>query len=277
MGFRNRCLSFYRRISRFSQRIASYHVSLYAANASGYMILSIFPAVILVLSLLPYTVFSETDLLTALEGVIPSILEPLLDYVIRDLSASSTFTLASVSALVAIWSSSRGVYCIQVGLNAICGVRESRSYLHMRLLSMVYTAFLVGALLLTLAIHMFGQQLIQFFLSKPLPVLQFLAKILQFRGLILLLILSTLFIAIFCVFPNRRIPPRRTFPGAVGAALGWLIFTELFSYYVKNFGSYSAFYGSLSTAAIAMLWLYICISILFYGCVFNQLIDRRRI
>lgn len=277
MRLKQRILALYRKIRRFAQRIASYHVSLYAANASFYIILSIFPAVILLLTLLPYTAFTTSDVIAALHGVIPTILEPLLEYVIRDLSASSTVTLASVSALMAVWSSSRGVYCIQVGLNAICGVRESRSYFLMRLLSMVYTVFLLGALLLTLAIHMFSQQLIAFFLSKPMPILQLLAKLLQFRGLILLVILSILFIAIFCVFPNRRIPPRRTFPGAVGAALGWLIFTELFSYYVKKFGTYSAFYGSLSTAAIMMLWLYICISILFYGCVFNQLLERGRL
>lgn len=277
MRLKQRILALYRKTRRFAQRIASYHVSLYAANASFYIILSIFPAVILLLTLLPYTAFTTSDVISALHGVIPAILEPLLEYVIRDLSASSTVTLASVSALMAVWSSSRGVYCIQVGLNAICGVRESRSYFLMRLLSMVYTVFLLGALLLTLAIHMFSQQLIAFFLSKPMPILQLLAKLLQFRGLILLVILSILFIAIFCVFPNRRIPPRRTFPGAVGAALGWLIFTELFSYYVKKFGAYSAFYGSLSTAAIMMLWLYICISILFYGCVFNQLLERGRL
>lgn len=277
MGFRNRCRSLYRKIARFSQRIASYHVSLYAANASFYIILSIFPAVILILTLLPYTGFTASDLMEALHGVIPSILEPLLEYVIRDLSSSGTVTLASISALVAVWSSSRGVYCIQVGLNAICGVRESRSFFLMRLISMVYTVFLLGALLLTLALHMFGQQLISFFLSKPLPVLQFLAKLLQFRGFIVLIILSILFIAIFCVFPNRRISPRRTFPGAIAAALGWLVFTDIFSFYVKNFSSYSAFYGSLSAAAIAMLWLYICISILFYGCVLNQLIERKRL
>ena len=277
MGFRNRCRSLYRKIARFSQRIASYHVSLYAANASFYIILSIFPAVILILTLLPYTGFTASDLMEALHGVIPSILEPLLEYVIRDLSSSGTVTLASISALVAVWSSSRSVYCIQVGLNAICGVRESRSFLLMRLISMVYTVFLLGALLLTLALHMFGQQLISFFLSKPMPVLQFLAKLLQFRGFIVLIILSILFIAIFCVFPNRRISPRRTFPGAIAAALGWLVFTDIFSFYVKNFSSYSAFYGSLSAAAIAMLWLYICISILFYGCVLNQLIERKRL
>lgn len=277
MRLKQRIFALYRRIRRFAQRIASYHVSLYAANASFYIILSIFPAVILLLTLLPYTVFTASDVIAALHGVIPAILEPLLEYVIRDLSAGSTVTLASVSALMAVWSSSRGVYCIQVGLNAICGVRESRRYLRMRLLSMVYTVFLIGALLLTLAIHMFGQQLIAFFLGKSIPILQLLAKLLQFRGLILLVILSALFIAIFCVFPNRRVPPRRTFAGAIGAALGWLIFTELFSYYVKKSGAYSAFYGSLSTAAVAMLWLYICISIVFYGCVLNQLIERRRL
>lgn len=270
-------MELYRKVRRFAQRLSSYQVSLYAANAVFFMVLSIFPAIMLVLSLLPYTAFSEQDLLLAINGVTPSILEPLFSYIIRDLSGSSTTALASVSAIVAIWSSSRGVYGIQLGLNAICGVRESRSWLHMRLISMLYMVFLIIALLLTFAIHVFGQQLASFLSGQTAPILVFLARILRYRAPVLIVLLTALFTAIFCVFPNRRIRLRNAFPGAFGAALGWLIFTELFSYYVKNFSSYSVFYGSLSIIAVGMLWLYICFSILFYGCVLNQLIEKRRI
>lgn len=269
-------MKLYHKARSFIRRISSYHVSLYAANASFYIILSVFPAIMLVLSLLPYTSFSEEDLLSAINSVIPSILEPLFAYIVKDLSGSATGALVSISALVAIWSSSRGVYCIQVGLNAICGTKESRSYVHMRLISMCYMVLLIAALLLTLAINVFGHQLSAYLLEQSLPVVRFWGHVLQFRGLILLFLLSALFTAIFCVFPNRKSTPRRTFPGALAAAFGWLAFSSLFSYYVRNFGDYSVFYGSLSTIAIGMLWLYICISILFYGGVLNQLLDQRK-
>ena len=225
------------KVKRIVTRISGYRISLFAANASFYIILSIFPAIMLILGLLPHLGFS---------------------------------------ALVAIWSSSRGVYCIQVGLNAICGRRESRSYLRMRLTSVIYMVFLLLALLLTLALHVFGQQLYAFCIQQSVPILLFLARLLQFRGFILLLLLSVLFTAILCVFPNRHIALRRAVPGAVAAALGWLIFSALFSYYIQRFSRYSVFYGSLSMIAVGMLWLYVCISILFYGGLLNLCLERRR-
>ena len=90
-------------------------------------------------------------------------------------------------------------------------------------------------------------------------------------------LLTLLFWAILCVFPNRRIPLLRALPGAAGASLGWLVFSSLFSVYVQHFGSYSVFYGSLAGIAMAMLWLYVCMSILFYGGVLNCLLFERRL
>ena len=220
---------------RLVRRIASFRVPLYAANASFYLVLSVFPAIVLVLALLPHTGLTEADLLSALHGVIPSVFEPALEWVVRDLGSNSSLTLISVSAIMAIWSSSRGVYCIKTGLNAIYGERESRGYVYTRLVSVLYTVLLLAALLLTL-----------------------------------------LFWAILCVFPNRRIPLLRALPGAAGASLGWLVFSSLFSVYVQHFGSYSVFYGSLAGIAMAMLWLYVCMSILFYGGVLNCLLFERR-
>ena len=88
--------------------------------------------------------------------------------------------------------------------------------------------------------------------------------------------MTILFTAIYYVFPNRRQKLLSLLPGAVLAALGWLIFTYGFSYYVRISGSYSMLYGSLSVIAIAMLWLYICISILFYGSLVNVWLAKRK-
>ena len=230
------------------------------------------PAILLVLALLPHTGLTEAHLLSALHGVIPSVFEPALEWVIRDLGSNSSLTLIPVSAIMAIWSSSRGVYCIKTGLNAIYGERESRGYVYTRLVSVLYTVLLLAALLLTLVLHVFGSQLTAWIAGKHVPILRLLSRVLRFRGLVLTL----LFWAILCVFPNRRIPLLRALPGAAGASLGWLVFSSLFSVYVQHFGSYSVFYGSLAGIAMAMLWLYVCMSILFYGGVLNCLLFERR-
>ena len=135
---------------------------------------------------------------------------------------------------------------------------------------------LIVALMLTLVLHGFGQELAALCSRGKVPILQWLAKLLQFRELILAVLLTVLFTAIYYVFPNRRQKLGALLPGAILAAVGWLIFTYGFSYYVRVSGSYSMLYGSLSVIAIAMLWMYICISILFYGSLFNVWLTERK-
>ena len=78
------------RLTQFFKEIASYHVSLYAANASFYIILAFFPFIMLVVSLLSAFGISQGDLLTALSGILPNVLMPLMERVINDMSTNST-------------------------------------------------------------------------------------------------------------------------------------------------------------------------------------------
>lgn len=269
-------MKLYHRFKKISDTLKEYQISLYAANASFYIILSVFPGIMLLVCLLPYIGYSEADLLSLISGVVPSVLHPLLARIIGDMSANSTGALLSVTALVAIWSASRGVFCMQQGLNAVHRVGESRSYFLRRLYCMLYMLLLILALLLTLVLNGFGQEIAAFCEDKSVPILRFFAKLLRFRSLIILVLLTVLFAAIYCILPNERVKLSVSLPGAALAALGWLIFTNGFSWYVKVSGSYSVLYGSLSVIAVGMLWLYICISILFYGAVFNIFLKKKR-
>lgn len=266
----------YKKIKQLVNTISSYRVSLYAANTSFYFVLSFFPLLMLILSLLPYFGISETDLLYALMGITPTALHPILDTIVADLSGTDSRFLISATAVGAVWSASRGVYCMQEGLNAIHGVNENRSYAIRRLGSMLYTLLVVVSLLLTFVIHGFGQELAALCEKNPIPILVLFSRLLRFRGLIMFFLLSGLFTGIYCVLPNKRIPFRFALPGAVFSALGWQVFTYFFSYYVRYSGSYSVFYGSLSGFAVGMFWLYVCFSILFYGCILNIFLNKRK-
>ena len=269
-------MKYYGIIRKCIKEISAYRISLYASNAGFYIILSVFPMIMLMVALLPYFGFGEEDLFHAMQGVVPQILYPLIQNVLHDMEGNSTGILLSATAVVAIWSSSRGVYSMQQGLNSIYGLNESRSYFCRRLTSMLYTILLIFALILTLVVNGFGRLIASYCQKQDVPILKIIGKLLQMRGILLLGILSILFTAMYCVFPNRKAKPIAVFPGAILAALSWLIFTGVYSYYAKVSGSYSLLYGSLSTIAMGMFWLYVCISILFYGCVLNLYIERIR-
>ena len=79
-----------------------------------------------------------------------------------------------------------------------------------------------------------------------------------------------LFTALFTALPGRRTPLHCSLPGALLASLGWLIFSGLYSIYVENFSAYANLYGSVYAVALSMLWLYFCLSIVFYGAALNS-------
>jgi hypothetical protein len=102
------------------------------------------------------------------------------------------------------------------------------------------------------------------------PILLALLSRLDFRSLLLLLLLTLLFAAMYALLPGRRNSFRKSLPGAALASSLWLTFSWLFSLYVEYFTRYTNIYGSIYALALGMLWLYFCISIFFYGAAWNQ-------
>lgn len=248
----------------------------HAANAGYFMVLSIFPTLVLLLSLLRYTSLDVRDLMQMLQGFIPAALLPAAEDLIISTYAHTSTAVVSVSVVSALWASSRGVYGLLTGLNTIYGVREDRGYVYTRLISVVYTFGFLVVMVLTLVLGVFGEE----FLSA-LPIMEgavgwFLSETVDLRFLIMLVLQTGLFTAVFMVLPNRRNGFRESLPGAVLASAGWLIFTKLFSFYVEHFSGYSNIYGSVYALALSMLWLYFCLSIVFYGGALNRLLMEKK-
>lgn len=250
------------------------HIPQLAANTGYFIVLSVFPALLLVLSALSYTGLTVENLLEMLEGVLPQALMGTARQLILSVYKNASGAVAGVSALTAIWSSSRGVYGLLTGLNAIYGVSEDRGYLYTRFISVLYTFALEAVILLTLVLHVFGNSLLKFIRSLNLPAMTVLMDILDLRFVFLLLVQSLLFTLMFMILPNRRNRFWESLPGGLLASVGWLLFSNLYSVYVTHFPSYANIYGSVYAIAISMLWLYCCLEIIFFGGALNQLIAR---
>ena len=254
------------------QNIRVLQIPLHGANTGFFLILSLFPALVLLLSIIRYTPLDVHSLLAFLEGIIPEALLPEAELLIISTYENTTGALISLSAITALWSSSRGIYGLITGLNAIYRVTEQRSFLQVRILSVLYTFAFLLVLLLTLVLHVFGTGLLELMAGSSLPFFRFLSSIVDLRFFLLVFLQTALFAAMFMALPNRKNTLSDSLPGAFLASIGWLVFSHIFSLYVEYFPTYSRIYGSVYAVALSMLWLYCCICIVFYGGILNRIL-----
>ncbi len=252
-------------------------IPVYAANAGYFIVLSVFPMLLLFVSILRYTGLSADSLIQMLDGVIPQALMSSAKRLIANTYQSTSGTIVSISAVTALWSGSRGIYGLITGLNAVYRVPESRGYIYTRLVSVGYTFVFVLLLMATLIMNVFGTTALLSLTTHPSAFLRFLAQAASLRLIVLLLVQTAVFTAIYMVLPNQRNRFADSLPGAVFTALGWLLFSNLYSLYVENFTRYANIYGSVYGVALSMLWLYCCISIVFYGGALNVYLTEHEV
>ncbi len=217
-------------------------MSVYAAQASFFIILAAFPFFMLLLSLIDFIpVLQESDLLEGVVDILPDNLDALAITVIHDVQKSSSAALLSVSAIAALWSASKGMLSIERGLNRAYGIEVRRNYLIRRLVCSGYTLL--------------------FTFSCAISLL--------FFGISSLVMMFLFLLAFYVILPYQKQRISQQVPGALFTAIGWTVFSYAFSFYFRYFENYIPTYGSLTAIILMMLWLYFCICILFFGAEIN--------
>lgn len=252
--------------------VSSVHIPQLAANTGYFIVLSVFPALLLMLSALRFTGLHVDNLLEMMDSLLPQAMMGAARELIYSIYGNASGAVAGLSALTALWSASRGIYGLLTGLNTIYGVSENRGYLYTRAISVLYTFAFEVVILLTLVLHVFGNSISSFLSSIDHPAMRMLMNILDLRFLFLLVLQTLLFTLIFMVLPNRRNRFWESLPGGLLSCIGWMVFSNLYSIYVTNFPSYANIYGSVYAIAISMLWLYCCLEIIFFGGALNRLL-----
>lgn len=254
------------------RRVSGLRVPLYAANASFFIVLAAFPALLLLLGLLRYTPLEVERLGEMLASFLPEALaEGAEEMILLTYDNTSGITLG-LSVITTLWSASRGIYGMITGLNAVYETEENRGYYHVRFLSVIYTFVFLLVLILTLGFHVFGTRILRILQNDSRLFFRFLMEVVDLRFFLLLFLQTAIFTAMYMVLPNRRNRFWDALPGALLASSGWLVFSDLYSVYVAHFAHLSNVYGSVYAVALSMLWLYFCMGIVFYGGVLNRLL-----
>ena len=253
------------RLKRYIRRIFELNIPVYASQASFFIVLSVFPTLVLLMGLLRYTGLGAESLTEMLHGILPTALMPAAQKLIMNTYQGTNSAVLSISAVTALWSASRGIVALTRGLNRMYGLTESRNYFLLRFFAFAETLILEIALICTLGGAVQGNLLND---SADGAVLKGVLR--TVAGFV---VLTVFFLFLYIVLPDHspRILPQ--LPGAAGAAAGWILFTEGYSFYVEKIADFPRLYGALSNGAMLMLWLWLCLCILFLGAFLNRVLS----
>ncbi|MFD1393291.1 YihY/virulence factor BrkB family protein [Lacticaseibacillus jixianensis] len=253
-------------------RIMDAQIGVMSAALAYYTLLSLFPIFIVVGNLLPVFGFSYSQIQGYLTQVIPTGVMNFINPIIRNLIASSSGSVLSVAGLVTLWTAGLAVNGLKTGFNRAYDVKPRQNYFVQRLLSMVIIFFMILMLGGVMVAYTFGRQ----FLEWLVPLLRLSTQWLDtFNTWRWPVTLTALFLVIFVIdflLPNARIKFWTIIPGGTFTVVSWLALGQIFSWYMRRFGTRISTYGTLSTVIALLLWLDLMAMLWLIGVVVNAII-----
>ena len=249
-------------------------VTIYASSGAFYLFLALFPAAALICALLPLVPLTQAELFAHLSAILPDFMEELLRIVVDDLYERRIGSI-SFSTVLLLWSSSKALTGLMKGLDVVYSGQCRRSYFRLRGMGSLYMLLLIVFLLLTLALNL-GQQLLTREVLRRWPQSgELLQTLMKLRFLPVMLILAVFFTSLFKYLPEGKRRWVAQIPGALLVSAAWMLLGWAFSFYLQRFGADSV-YGSLTTVAFALLWIYWSEALVLWGgCVNVWLADGR--
>lgn len=259
-----------------AKRIREMDVTGLGAQLAFFFLLSIFPLLLFLITLLPYLNLSKEQVYDFLVQIMPAEIYVLIEETLNEILTTQNTGLLSFGIIATVWSASLGMDALIKSLNFSYGVEENRPLLVSRGMSIVLTILMIFILITALVLPIFGHQIGLFIFTYLGQEEGFLELWSAIRFIIPSLIIFIVCAVIYWVAPNIRLDLKSVLTGAVFTTVGWLILSYGFSIYINNFGNFSATYGSIGGIIILMLWLYLSAMLLLIGGQVNAVMQGRR-
>jgi membrane protein len=267
-------------LKRTGKEFSEDNLTDWAAALTYYGVLSIFPALIVLVSILGLIGEPATQpLLDNLGTVAPGPAQEIFTNAIENLQGSqgAAGVFFVIGLLGAVWAASGYIAAFMRASNVIYDMPEGRPIwktlpvrVGLTVLLMVLTAVSAVAVTVTGGLANEAGNLLG--LGDTAVTVWGIAK-----WPVLLLLVSLMFAVLYWAAPNVKQPGFRWIsPGSVLAVLGWVIASAAFAFYVANFGSYNKTYGTLAGPVVFLVWLWISNIMILLGAEFNAELVRSR-
>jgi membrane protein len=250
-----------------------------AAAITFFFLLALFPAIACIASI--YGMFADRSTiiqeLRSFSGFLPGgavdVLRTDLDR-LAALPASRLNMGFFFSLTIALWSASGGVKALIEGLNVAYDVKETRSFLGLTLHAIGLTAIVIVSFTVAIEAAVRIPAILERFPYDSWLIVPFQIFVWPMS----ILVCAVLASLIYRYGPDRAGARWRwiTWGGAI-ASVVWVLGTLLFTWYVRNFGSYNAIYGNLGAIVGFLTWIWLSVVVLLLGAEINAVMEREAI
>jgi membrane protein len=254
----------------------------HAAALTYYSLMSLFPALLLALSLLGLVgQYPETydAILSYLRDVVPpSLLDPLDSSLRKALQAKGTAaTTLSISVILALYGTTGVLEAARRALNVVFEVEGGRSFLRRKTIDVISTVVLMTLILVSLVLAFVGGHFAEDLLGF-IGLGERVARIWNTaRWPAAVLIAMFVFSYVYYVTPDVKLRSFRwVTPGAIVAVLLWLGASYGFSLYLSRVADVGAIYGAFAGAIVLVAWLWLTNVALLFGAELNAEIEREK-
>jgi YihY family inner membrane protein len=244
-------------------------VHTYAFSVAANVILSLFPFIVMMLTICRQ-VFHSHQMELVVGEMMTNFLPSNQDFIMRNMQIlAHPHKGTQIYSVIMLLISSTGVFLpLEVALNGVWGVRENRSYLHNQVVS-ISLAFLVGVLAMASVALTAGQRSVLawvFFGHVDNVFYWFLdGGMLKVLGMITGILI---FFLIYWILPNRKIPARSVLPTAIVIGLLWEGAKLLYVMVLPKL-DFAAVYGPFNVSVGLMIWAFLSGLMLLAGAHFS--------
>jgi membrane protein len=239
----------------------------HAASIAYYALLSLFPFLLLTLSVLGSITADPGDR----DRVVAFVFEYFprqFEFITGQIDAfrASTLRIGVGGSIALVWASLGVFNAVTSAVNHAWAVEKRRSFLKHRLVGFLMLLSAGGILLVAIVI-VSAAKVAQ---SRWFGALQAQSTMMDWLSGVAANQLATLLLIgcvalIFYFIPNARVRFRDVWPGAILVGLLWRGALSVFSWYARDLASWNVVHGSVTTAVVFLVWIYVCAVILLYG------------
>ena len=233
-----------------------------------FLVMTIIPMLALIVTLAAALSISIETIRVAISESIPAGLANILNGIITGEGINFNIIVFYFSAILL---ASNGTYSMINTSNEIYKVKP-KNVISRRMKAIVMIFIVMLLLIFLFAVPVFGGTIAEIISTvtgnRMLPsILGKMLSILKYPIVLVFLFLNMKMM--YIIAPDEKIPAKTTNKGAAFCAIGWVLATEIFSFYLEKFAKYDVFYGGISNILVLFLWIYLLSYIFVFGLIIN--------
>ena len=267
-----RIKSFFKNILAITALIKEKHISAYAAQSAFFLVLSFFPMISLIITLIKLNGGAHHSFTRLVVNILPYVNKEYIMSILEDFTFRPS-SVISFSTVVAAWSSGKSFYSLSEAFSTILNVKRYRGYFFLRLRSLLFAFIFAACVTFLFFIGVFGGKINDYILFY-FPRYPYLVDIVRnvFITFVLFIILSVIYIFLPQKEANGGI--KHYLLAAFASSCIIYVYTAAFSLFADIYIKYSSFYGSIATFISAMLWIYGSMYIIILGFWFSSFLKK---